>query len=280
MNIVTIMNYDWNNINYFLMCFCWIKQAKKHLTQKDICFIFSKQELPKKLLKSMEQSETCQFKNCVVDGIEDSIVLPSYGCLEKKYENNVKYKLFVTTHIEFTYFFIDADAFIVDCLQEVEDIIYDKPATFIDHEIVPGHTNKLPLFLNSGSFLINDPNKNVYNWEKIYDHGKKCGFSPVFKKTQEKIPGTDQAVIMSYFDKIGYNYHHKKFDIKYNTCAANVVFEYKNTSDEYQFRTQDTPVKIVHYWGPFKPWKVNCPIFKEAFNDQMLNNNTFLDKTR
>ena len=274
------MNYNWNNVNHYVMCYTWIKQAKKYLTKKDVCFIFSRKKLPNFFLEKMHSSNTCQFKNCVTAGLEDNILFPQYFCPEKKYLDNIKFKLFITTNINFNYFFIDADAFIVGDLKEIEEIIEDKPVVFVDHETVPGYTDKLPYFLNSGCFLVNDPNKKIYNWEKIYDHGKKCGFSPSFKQTLEKIPGTDQAVLMSYFEKIGYDYHHEKFDTKYNTCATNVIFEYKKNLNEYKFKTKNNEVKIIHYWDPFKPWSVNCPIFEETLNDSILNEYKFFDKNR
>jgi lipopolysaccharide biosynthesis glycosyltransferase len=86
-------------------------------------------------------------------------------------------------------------------------------------------------------------------------------------------------VIKSYFDSIGYEYRHEKFGIHYNTCAEGVNI-FKDSSGWKARNSNGEAVKIVHYWGPFKPWSVGCPIFKELADDKMFNRDDVLGPAR
>jgi len=291
MNLVTIMNYDWSKIEYLAMCYTWINQAKIWLSKKDTCFIFSNQTLPKVLLDFLETSETCQFKVCVRDGFRERLIFPASLYSPSKFEGmNVCYKTYLTTQINFPFVFIDADTAIVGPLDFLGQLIEEKTQEVIcmDHERIPGITDKYPPFINSGVYIVNDPLKKVYNWDKIYDYGKKRGFTFYFKETGSKyskskvIPGTDQALLKSYLDYLDYDYHNIEFDNTYNSCAGLIKQFYKDELGRWRAKTRDKEVKIVHYWDCFKPWsnKVNCPIFKEVFNDKMLNTNHVMEETR
>jgi hypothetical protein len=272
------MNYDISDKKYLAMCCNWIKQAKTHLLRRDSCFIFSKKP-PSKALESFV-GEDSRFRFCVRDGLKDTrgIFFPICGTHSEGY--NLTYKLYVICNLDFPFIFMDADAIMVDSIQEIEPLFHEKPAIFIDHEPdIEGHTVGFPPFINSGVFMVNDPSKLLINWDKLLGHAFKCGFNCRFKENGAYIPGTDQSVLKSYFDSIGYQYRHEKFGVHYNTCAERVR-AFKGPLGWRAVNHEGDPVKIIHYWGPFKPWAVDCPIFKELINDEMFCCDDVLDQTR
>jgi len=277
MNIVTIMNYDWSSKNHCAMCYAWIKQAQIWLEKKDLCVIFSKKPLPKFLIKLMEQSTSCRFKSCVRDGFDQPFVLPANALIEKRSSlENISYKLYIACNINFPFIFIDSDAFIVGSLSEVKNIFdSDRKAVFIDHETDLKETKYFPLFINSGFFVNNDIEKSILNWYNLYDYAKKCGF--VFKfKNGKVIPGTDQSLLKSYLDHIGYQYDSEIIDIKYNSFAGSVT-KTKKVDNLWKCYKDETEIKVIHFWSVFKPWAIGCPIFGETINDKMFNSNFIME---
>lgn len=280
MNVVTVMNYDWRDINYRALCYLWIQQAETWLDKNDICFIFSSKILPKFLLEKMKQSKGCKFLNAVRQGFDEKIIFPAGG--EKIEAANFKYKFFIMCDLNFPFVFIDADAIIMSSLNLLNTINLNqkKPVICIDHEPdITGHTDVYPRFLNSGVVLVNDKNKDVLNWNKIYHYGKNKKFIFHFKENNKLIPGTDQAILKSYLDHINYDYTHDKLDYSYNTCAGgnNLKF-FKNDESKWQVRKKDKLVSILHYWYNYKPWQqAECPMFQEILNDKMLSGIAFLD---
>jgi len=276
LNIVTVMNYDMRLKNYLAMCCNWIKQARIHLSRSDSCFIFLNKP-PHPILKSFVGQDP-RFRFCLREGFgEKNVFFPLCGVHGDG--RNFTYKLHTACSLDFPFLFVDADTIILDSLQELEPLFDEMPAIFMDHEPdIKGHTDKFPPFINSGVFMVNDPSKIVMNWDKILDHALRCGFNLRFKGDGRQIPGTDQAVIKSYFDSIRYEYRHEKFGINYNTCAESVSI-FKKSSGWIAKNSKGEAVKIVHYWGPFKPWLVGCPVFKELIDDQMFNRDDVLDQT-
>lgn len=258
MNLVTVMDYDWSDNNYLTMCLTWIRQAKIHLSGEDSCFIFSGKK-PHPSLRAACDADG-RFRFCVREGMRDSSGVFFPACGPKSDGKNFTYKLHIACQLDFPFVFMDADAFIVHEISDLASVLDDMPAAFVDHETdIKGHTEHYPPFINSGVFLVNDPSRTIMNWELILDHAKKCGFCFRFKDGR-RIPGTDQSVIKSYLDSIGYAYRHEKFGIHYNSCAACVTW----TKDQSGWVAKDFKgevVKIAHYWGPFRPWSVPCPIF-------------------
>jgi hypothetical protein len=203
------------------------------------------------------------------------------NCGSKSDGKNFTYKLYIACQLDFPFVFIDADALIVGNLGDLEVALEDMPAAFVDHENdIEGHTEMFPPFINSGVFLVNDPHKKILNWDRIFDHAVRCGFSFHFKENNRRIPGTDQALIKSYFDSIGYAYRHEGFGLEYNTCARGLTWK-KDHLGWVVKNSKEEIVKIAHYWGPFRPWSVACPIFMELLlNDKMFSNYDGLDKIR
>ena len=272
------MNYDMSKINSLAMCCNWVRQAKAHLHRGDSCFIFSKNR-PHPILKYFVGNDP-RFRFCVREGFQDTRGIFFPLCGSHGEGENLTYKLHIACGLDFPFIFMDADTIIIDSLQELEPLFDEMPAIFVDHELdIKGHTDTFPPFINSGVFMVNDPYKSIMNWDRMLEHAFKCGFHCRFKGNGRHISGTDQSVIKSYFDSIGYGYKHEKFGIHYNTCAEGVKIS-RNSSGWFAKNSKGERVKIVHYWGPFKPWFLNCPIFKELLDDEVFNRDDVLGPAR
>ena len=277
MNVVTVMNYDLSDKNHLVMCCNWIRQAGRNLSKDDSCFIFTKRR-PHPILASFAGQDS-RFRFCIREGMKDTRDVYFPMCSTHSKGENLTYKLYVACGLDFPFVFMDADTVMLEPLNDLEFLFDEMPAIFIDHECVKGHTDGFPPFINSGVFMVNDPSKEIMNWSKFLEHAAKCGFNCKFKGSNQHIPGTDQSVIKSYFDSIGYEYRHEKFGIHYNTCAEGVNI-FKDSSGWKARNSNGEAVKIVHYWGPFKPWSVGCPIFKELADDKMFNRDDVLGPAR
>jgi hypothetical protein len=133
----------------------------------------------------------------------------------------------------------------------------DKPFIATAHQKnIDGHTTDNNEFMNSGLQIVSDP--HFLNYNHLYDHAQSIDF-------KFSSPGTDQALLDSYCKEIRYDFTHPNIGCEWNSCAGyglvdidddyNFSIRYKNKDIEY-------PVKINHYWNEFKPWAINCPIFK------------------
>ena len=278
MNIVTIMNYDWNNKNNVALCYLWIKQAELWLKETDTCIIFSKDLLPKILLDKMRSSKTCQFKNTIHNGFDKKINFPA-GSFRSR-GTNFTYKFFVICSISFPFIFMDADAIIVSDINKIREVHNNQsqPIICIDHEQDEQiKTANYPPFINSGVMLINDPQKKIINWNTIYDYGIKHRFMFYFRGSKQIIPGTDQAILKSYLDSIQYDYRHEEIDSSYNPCSFGVEFS-KNNTGVWEAYKNNQPMHIVHYWHNHKPWSnIRCPMFQEVRDDKMFNSYTIME---
>lgn len=251
MNIVTIMNYDWKNDLDIDICIAWIKKALQNLSKFDSIYIVSKKVLPNFLIQN-------RIKNIIWPEFEisDSLHFGSSAgnCISN---HNFLYKLYVTTNINFPFLFIDSDAFIIDSLDDLKKIFENTKDSvfFINHENnIPKQTDIFPNFINSGVFIMNDPEHFVYNWGDILKFAKKINYTPRFdnKQINNIIPGTDQAIIKSYLDYIGYDYYHKDFNIQYNSSACMVEWIKENEKYTAYHKNDKKKCKIVHYWGDQK----------------------------
>ena len=262
MNIVTIMNYKFDNsqINELKLCLLWINQAKLWLKPKDNIFIYTSKKLPKIL--------TDQFLPNFHEGIY--IGSPNLEpSAPKEYTEMIWYKLYTICHFPYKALFLDADAIIVNDLSVLEQITLntEKPIFMIDHERdIHGHTLDLPPTINSGVMLFNNLQQTKFNWNALIAFAQTIGFAYKYKHSTQHIPGNDQSLLQCYCNYINYNYSHKIFDIKFNTCAIKTKYKYKDYLGRIAFRSIDNlkeNIYINHYWGPFKPWKINCPLFTD-----------------
>jgi hypothetical protein len=237
------MNYDWDKSDNVNLCLTWMKYAQKALSKLDTIYIYSKHKLHPLLYKAFNDGE-CVFKSVIRPYcIDQPTVYFTPQHTSPISRHNFWYKLHTTTHINFPFLFMDCDALIVDSIDELNNIFQTTRdcVFFIDHETdIPNQTNMSPPFINSGVYIMNDPEHKIYNWDKIKQHAETIGYFPKFKENNKNIPGTDQAMIKSYLDAYSYNYKHPEFDIRYNTSSSMVD---KNKQNYY---------KIIHYWGSQK----------------------------
>jgi hypothetical protein len=167
--------------------------------------------------------------------------------------------------------FLDSDAFIIDFLEDLNELFFNTQncVFFIDHENnIPNETERFEPFINSGVFLMNDPEHFIYNWKQIYTFAEKKNFTCTFNSTPNIIiPGSDQAILKKYFNYIGYDYRHKNFGIEYNTSGSMIDSWFGN--NQAILKNDKTKIcKIVHYWGNNKLWTdTKCPLIKEIQND-------------
>jgi hypothetical protein len=79
------------------------------------------------------------------------------------------------------------------------------------------------------------------------------------------VPGTDQACLWTYFQSIGYDYTHPAVGPEWNACAGTVAVN-QGADGRWHGRIEgmEADVRINHYWGPFKPWRIGCPIYQDA----------------
>jgi hypothetical protein len=272
MNIVTIMNYDWSNTYHIKLCSLWINQAKTWLTKFDSVYIYSEQKLHKDIIELMRYSDTCSFKSVISNKYTPDTSIHFGITNEEIFSNhNFLFKLYITTNINFPYLFLDCDAFIVDSINNLNDIFIDTSDSvyFIDHETnIPKETEYFEPFINSGVFLMNDPEHLIYNWSQILKFAKSKNFTCKFNNLKIIIPGSDQAIIKSYFDYIDYDYHHKNFGIEYNTSSLMINRWFEDSNKRLQTTLKNNPnqiCKIVHYWGKNKLWENDiCPLIKEV----------------
>ena len=152
MNIITIMDYrfDESQINELKLCLLWIRQAKLWLKPTDNIFVYTSKKLPKILTDQFLPN----FKECISSGSPS--LEPS---APKEYVEMIWYKLYILSHFPYRALFLDADAFIMNDLSELENINLnkDRPIIMIDHETdIEGHTAGLPPTINSGSLLFDN----------------------------------------------------------------------------------------------------------------------------
>jgi lipopolysaccharide biosynthesis glycosyltransferase len=84
-------------------------------------------------------------------------------------------------------------------------------------------------------------------------------------------------LVYTHFINIDYDYTHPAVDYKWNACSGyNEVKEIEgrwfcfstgiNALDSNLVSTTIPPgteIMINHYWDEFKPWKINCPMYRE-----------------
>jgi hypothetical protein len=170
---------------------------------------------------------------------------------------NIKNKLYDLCSIDFDFIYLDVDMYINADLNFLWERRKAKPfISTIHQKNIEGHIGEKNEFMNSGLQIVSDP--SFLNYDKLHDFAVKKNFK--FDN-----PGTDQALLDAYCNQIGYDFIHPEIGCEWNSCAG---YGLVDIDDEYNFhikyKNQDTeyPVKINHYWNEFKPWIINCPIFK------------------
>jgi hypothetical protein len=123
-----------------------------------------------------------------------------------------------------------------------------------------------PPFLNSGLQLVSDP--------AFYDLGAilavQSAAAPLSRAadyTKDEMfacPGADQAVLFRYFRAIGYDYTHAEIGPEWNSSAG--VTRARRDGGRWHARThglaRDHDVHLIHYWSQFKPWAIDCPVYR------------------
>lgn len=242
MNLITIFNYPKENKNYTKMCLLWLHFAKKYHNNLNVK-IFTKDGVNNHIKNVINE-----YGFTLVYGEED-IKLPFK---ENKFKHNIGFKLYNLCNEIEPFVFIDADAFILRDIKDLVDKSNGQEVVMINHENIVGHTSHIPFkFLNSGVQVCNDT--TILKYKTIL-------------KQKITIPGSDQALLFSYFKNIGYDYTNPNISFEWNSYAKNVKL-IKDNNDEWVGKSfgldGEHPVYINHYWYDAKPWQINCPIFKE-----------------
>ncbi len=179
---------------------------------------------------------------------------------------NLRYKLANLAALDYPYLYLDADTVVLSDLRPAWSLRRDKPWIGIDHQWIPAdpRTHRPP-FLNSGLQLVSDP--AFYDLAAILAVQNEV--APLSRHAELRkdqlfaCPGTDQAVLYRYFQKIGYDYRHPGLGPAWNSCAG--VTRVERMERRWTAQTIGLPanhdVHIIHYWGQFKPWLIHCPIF-------------------
>ncbi|MBA4190741.1 MAG: hypothetical protein C0467_22375 [Planctomycetaceae bacterium] len=179
---------------------------------------------------------------------------------------NLRFKLANLASLDFPFLYLDADTLILDDLNYLWSRRHAKPWIGIDHQWIPNdrRTHRSP-FLNSGVQLVSDP--SFYDLAAIL--AVQNSVAPLHRAaefTKDQMfacPGVDQAILFRYFREVNYDYLHPEIGSAWNSCAG--VTEVTHDGMKWRGRTrglaEDHDVHLLHYWSPFKPWNVHCPIY-------------------
>lgn len=234
MKIITIFNFP-NEDNYNKLCQWWLKQA---LANSDLPIEIWYEHNIDHLNVSHERVTKIQKSS-----IDISNIL-SKSLVSEKAQHNVGFKLYNLCKETEPFIFIDADAILLKNIKPLIDASYDKPIIMVNHQKIQGHTAQfLFKFLNSGVQVVGDPQLLDFN-DIVYFQNQVRDFV---------CPGTDQAMLWNYFVQKKYDYTHPDVGFMWNNCAG-----------------LDVPLSdicINHYWYKFKPWNINCPLWKEYLGE-------------
>jgi len=241
MNIITIFNYPLKNENYTKMCLIWLNQIKKYGKGFNVK-IFTENGVNDVIKKTIGE-----FGFSLMN-----LKRKELGYKNSKFSHNVGFKLYNLCNETESFIFIDADAFVLRDLNDLVNKCENQRFVGINHEKIPGHTAQFNYeFLNSGVQICNDP--SILEFDEII----KCKMMS---------PGSDQSMLFTYFNKIGYDYTHKNVGFEWNSYARYVKLE-KNKYSEWVGISKglnfEHPVYINHYWYDSKPWSINCKLFEE-----------------
>jgi len=248
MNIVTVFNYP-DSEEYNIMCCAWLKQVRKYTNNKIV--VLSKKPPVVTIEKFIKSQKYDKIEWRVLEPTNQVDFTNHPDC--KKATHNVNFKLYNLCKITDPYIFIDADAFLMSEIDILIEASKTKPMIAINHQNIPGETDHLkePV-LNSGVMIVSNPRFLVWeNFLKIL--ARDQGF---------RWPGTDQSLINSFCKEANYDYTHEEVGYGWNSWSKYTVFEEglpfcRGLLEEHR-------VFVNHYWNKSKPWKVDCPIYKET----------------
>ena len=250
MHIVTVMNYAFDDERPLVMCRMWMDSVQRlnpgaHVT------VLAARPLPERLALHFRS-----FGNVAVEVRpydKAAQVLRSPHAM-----HNIFFKLHHLCGMREPFIYLDADAVPLSGLGFLWARRHDKPWIGIDHQRrIPGHTGDEP-FLNSGVQVVGDP--SFCDYRELIGLARECSF-------RWSVPGTDQALLHTHFGRIGYDYTHPQIGPEWNACAGFVELR-QGPSGEWTGSVRGLvpshPVHVNHYWGPFKPWQIGCPMFAQA----------------
>ena len=255
MKIVTIFNYP-DEQHFNIMCCTWIRQVKRYCHDSEI-MILSSNNLPSTITTFMEKYTGIEV---VIGDHNSTISFEGHpDCV--KATHNVLFKLWNLCKIYEPFIFIDADAFILKDYDDLLSASKDKPLIGVNHQNIPGETDMLPEpVMNSGVMLVSDP--RILDWDDI--------ISILMRDRGFRYPGTDQSLLNSYLKESNYDYTHESVGFEWNSWAKYTVFdEQMNARCVGLDREHD--VFINHYWNFAKPWNLDCPIYNEVKNENLIS---------
>lgn len=252
MDIVTVFNYP-DEENYNNMLKVWLTQIiqckYKNNSIKDIII------LTKGLSENIISFINLLNVNYIVVKIceENNIIPPP----NNKWKHNVGFKLYNLCLLKNPYIFIDADAIVLNDLNDPIIAAQDKPFIGVNHQTIKGHTDMFNFeFMNTGFLIVNDP--SFLEYEKLLQ-------TPIVFKC----PGTDQMLINNYCKYIKYDYTHELIHYGWNSCAKYKIYNSKGKLVSYGI-PEKHKVFVLHYWYKFKPWIMKCEIYNDYIQKTRL----------
>lgn len=236
MKIITICNYP-DNKNTNILCHWWLNQV---LTNSELeVEIWYEKSINNPLLENIKTNRVRYIQKSRID---PKPLLISCN-LDNKANHNIGFKLYNLCQEKDPFIFIDMDAIILKNIKTLLEASREQPVIMVNHQEIEGHTKHLPEpikhnFLNSGLQIVSDP--RLMDFDEIIKYQRmRRGYI---------VPGYDQALIFNYFRNINYDYTHPKVGYEWNNAAGS-----------------NMPLDMVcinHYWLDFKPWLINCPLWK------------------
>lgn len=250
MHIVTVMNYTFDDERLLVMCMMWMDSVQR-LNPGARVTVLSARPLPGRLAAHFRG-----FGNVAVEVRpydRAAKVLRSPHAM-----HNIFFKLHHLCGMGEPFIYLDADAIALSSLEFLWQRRHDKPWIGIDHQRrIPGHTGDEP-FLNSGVQVVGDP--AFCDYSELIGTARECGF-------RWSVPGTDQALLNAHFRRIGYDYTHPQISAEWNACAGFVELRqdaHGAWTGAVRGLAPSHAVRVNHYWGPFKPWQIGCPMFAQS----------------
>jgi len=230
MKIITIFNFP-DEPKYNMLCQMWLDYATKNSSDIPIEIWYESEEQPK-VNVGWKDFDRVSF-------VRKGRYETDYKLNSPKEEHNIYFKLYNLCNETDPFIFIDADAILLKNIRHLIKAGIRKPVIMVNHQPIVGHTAHIPVkFLNSGVQVVSDP--SLLDFNDIFWNNITHGFI---------VPGTDQALLFRHFLINKYDYTHPDVGFEWNNCAgSNMPLE---------------KVGINHYWYTFKPWNINCPLWKE-----------------
>ena len=178
--------------------------------------------------------------------------------------HNVRFKLYHLTKWSRPFIFLDVDAILFGPISKLVEASRDKPFIAVNHQELPKHTIGKEAYLNGGVQIVSQPGYFT--------------FEDFTRQTDNLLCiGHEQALIYTHFKNVGYDYTHPEIDYKWNSCSG--YNKLKKVGDKWvcvsngtnilddNLKSNTIPkgtlIMVNHYWDEFKPWKIDCPMYKE-----------------